>query len=337
FLRTLGAPRENPPRGRLAPRTRPPAADDRRRPRRDLRADPPARLLALPARDRLPGARGRRAGAGRAAPGARPRRRRRRGPGVPPPGGEVVLAAAAARRTPRGRTAGCGSRAAVAPRLPGRRRRRRAGGAARLRRDAAAAFAPGGAAHLRRGPGPRRARRRARHRRTRRAHAAAAVAQGAQGLRRTEASAMTRLDPADEQRLDWALREVTGAEAPPDLTEAVLARRAAGDGTRLAAGFAPEPRRTSRWLVAALVLLGAGVVSGVAMWPRAQIDADATPAPVQQPAPEPPPARVYNQQDIEALPEGTRAIEAHDLDNLALAPLLRLRELRELEIRYDHS
>ena len=151
---------------------------------------------------------------------------------------------------------------------------------------------------------------------------------------------MSDLRPADEQRLDWALREVTGAEAPPDLTDAVLARRRRGDAALLPSVPGPEPR-TSRWLAAAIVLLGAGVVFGVALWPRGEVAQAPVREPVQEPVQqqpqEPPPAQVYNKQDIEALPADTRAVEAHGLDNLALAALLRLRELRELEIRYDHA
>jgi hypothetical protein len=141
---------------------------------------------------------------------------------------------------------------------------------------------------------------------------------------------------ADDQRLDWALREVTGAEAPPDLTAAVLARRAAGDGARLAAESVPEPPRTSRWLAAAAVLLGVGVVVGVAVWPRGDAEPGQKEVPSQQPA-RPKPAEVSTRAEIEALPADARAVLGTDLDDDAVAALLRLRELRELEIRYPYA
>jgi hypothetical protein len=143
-----------------------------------------------------------------------------------------------------------------------------------------------------------------------------------------------KTDDVQDRRLDWALREISGAEHPPDLTAQVVARWRAGDGAELPrvpellTGVAPERPHGARWFAAAALLGGALVVAGLA-W-RARGDATAA-------GPDPDPVRVFSRADIEALPATTQAVEAHGLDDAGVAALARLRDLRWLEIRYHQA
>ena len=80
-------------------------------------------------------------------------------------------------------------------------------------------------------------------------------------------------DGSDDLLLDWGLNERLGAESPPDLVDAVRARlagsTAGADGS--VAGFARMTRR-ARFAAAAAVMIGTGVVLGVALWPADRAD-----------------------------------------------------------------
>ena len=133
-------------------------------------------------------------------------------------------------------------------------------------------------------------------------------------------------DDARDTRLDWALREALGAEAPPDLARVTVARFRAGDAARVPSAAVP---RHTHWQAVAALLLACLVVATFALWPR--------PAEPATPAQEPEPVQVYSRADIDALPATTLAVSAVGLDDSALSALLRLRELRFLEIRYPEA
>ncbi|HEX5050928.1 MAG TPA: hypothetical protein VFZ65_04075, partial [Planctomycetota bacterium] len=123
-------------------------------------------------------------------------------------------------------------------------------------------------------------------------------------------------DEVFERRLDWALREVAGGQKAPDVTARVLARHAAGDdGERVGLVVVP-PRRS--WLLAAVFLLGLGVVFGVFLFERAVQDRSAA-------LPQEPVAMVAvsSLAEIEALPAGANAVELRNLDDAAVAVLAR--------------
>jgi hypothetical protein len=134
---------------------------------------------------------------------------------------------------------------------------------------------------------------------------------------------MNARDEAKDLQVDWALRERLGAQAPPDLTEAVLERllREPADGGVMPMAAAAEGHAPSRlWLAAALVLLGIGAVLGAALWNRDS--GQRSDAPAQQPvAPTSKPAEIANVADVAKLPADTRAIEAQAIGDEALAAL----------------
>lgn len=143
-----------------------------------------------------------------------------------------------------------------------------------------------------------------------------------------------KTDDEHDRRLDWALREVSGAERPPDLSAQVVARWRAGEAAELPRvpeaifGAAPMRPLAARWFAAAALLGGALVVAGLA-W-RGRGDAAAV-------SPDPEPVRVFSQADIEALPVTTQSVQAYGLDDAGVAALARLHDLRWLEIRYPEA
>jgi hypothetical protein len=140
---------------------------------------------------------------------------------------------------------------------------------------------------------------------------------------------MNAHDEAEDLRLDWALGEKLGGERPPDLAAAIVQRHRRGDTASVPAG-APTTTVRGRWLAAALVLLGLGVVVAVALQEAAGDDASATP-------PEPP-AEIHSASEARALPATTRAVIAHDCGDDAMLALAHLRDLESLEVRvHDHE
>lgn len=131
-------------------------------------------------------------------------------------------------------------------------------------------------------------------------------------------------EQAREHRLDWALGEKLGGEVPPDLASRIVARHLRGEAPA-AAPAAGAVRH--RWIAAALILLGIGVVFAVALRPRQQPPAPQPVAPPQQP--EPP--RVHSLADVAALPEATRAVIVRDCGDDVAAALARLRDLEDVE------
>ncbi|MFY9344388.1 MAG: hypothetical protein WAT39_17985 [Planctomycetota bacterium] len=131
--------------------------------------------------------------------------------------------------------------------------------------------------------------------------------------------------PDDDPVMDWALGERLGSDRPPDLVAAVRSRLAAGDVP------AATVRRASTTLwAAAVVLLGALVVVGVAAWPRGT----AEPAPAGTQGQEPlAPVQVDMLTDIAALPATTRAVEISGCHDVKIAELARLRDLEVLIVR----
>ncbi len=127
--------------------------------------------------------------------------------------------------------------------------------------------------------------------------------------------------------LEWALHERLGGEQPPDLLGAVRAQLARGPETHAV----PAGRRGQRVAMAALLLLGAAVVVGVAVWPRERAAAT---APAQDPAPEPARHTVQTLNDVAALPDTAAAVEAVGADDAVLAAIaMRCPELRVLVVR----
>ena len=135
------------------------------------------------------------------------------------------------------------------------------------------------------------------------------------------------------RRLDWALGEAVGGERAPDVTQAVLARHAAGFDVEVEA---PAEPRVRWWLVAALVLFGVVAVAAVFQLERGA----STPSFAEVPEVEAPeveaPAEdvvvVTTREGIAALPVEARAVELRDLDDAAVAALVarcpRLQHLR---------
>jgi len=113
-----------------------------------------------------------------------------------------------------------------------------------------------------------------------------------------------------ERRFDWALREVAGAESPPDVVAAVMARRA---GREPSAPMKVRPMRS--WLVAALVLLGLGVVA-LLTWEVAREGAGD-----KHEAQDRPYHVVTSLAQIEDLPQETTRVELRGLGASALKPL----------------
>jgi hypothetical protein len=135
----------------------------------------------------------------------------------------------------------------------------------------------------------------------------------------------------DDPLLEWALQERLGGEKPPDLAGAVrtqLAREPVPPRSFVAAPV-------HRLAVAALVLLGALVVVGVALWPRERgVATQPVPAPQDpQPRAAPKPVQVDMLTDVATLPLDTRAIEAVAVHDVKLAELECLRDLEVLVIR----
>ena len=139
---------------------------------------------------------------------------------------------------------------------------------------------------------------------------------------------MNTTDPHDpeldqdlgERIMDWSLGERLGGERAPDVRAAVAARLAA-----------PVRRAgTSRWLAAAILLLGVVAVGGVAMWPRQSGEpVPVAPAPTQEPRRE----FANTVAEANALPATTRAVEVSCGDDAVIAALTRLHELEVLIVR----
>jgi hypothetical protein len=122
-------------------------------------------------------------------------------------------------------------------------------------------------------------------------------------------------DEALDRRLEWGLHAVLGEERAPDVTRAVLARHARAEEPDPAdATSAARPLRP--WLVAALLLLGVGVVVAVSVVGRQP------PAPESGRAPEPEAVTVTSRAGIERLPPATPAVELRNLDDDAVAALV---------------
>lgn len=131
----------------------------------------------------------------------------------------------------------------------------------------------------------------------------------------------------DDPVLDWSLRERLGGERPPDLLAGVQARLACGPQQAIGS------QRTAHWFVAAIVLLGLGVVFGIALGGDAP-QAGTPIAEVPEPAPqEPAIVPVASRSEIEALPLATRGVEAQGIDDDDLRALARLRNLEVLSVR----
>tara|TARA_R110002072_G_scaffold302737_2_gene488191 strand:- start:10739 stop:12121 length:1383 start_codon:yes stop_codon:yes gene_type:complete len=145
-------------------------------------------------------------------------------------------------------------------------------------------------------------------------------------------------DDAKNARLEWLLNERVGGESPPDLQHAVLARLHEP-------ATAAHPRRGSRMLAAAMVLIGVAAVVAVSQF------ADNRPADnsqdghllngeqstltnKQNPALDlvvwKDPSLVRSRQDIESLPADTLQVFAINLSDDALPALLRLHKLEAL-------
>lgn len=138
---------------------------------------------------------------------------------------------------------------------------------------------------------------------------------------------MTARDEAEDRRLDWALGEKLGGETPPDLASCIVAGHRRGDGARLRP-LQPVPP-TRRWLAAALILLGLGVVFAVALHrDAADAPTPVAPSPPQQPAP----AQVYSVADVDNLPPDTRRVSMRDCGDDVAAALRRLCDLEDLEV-----
>jgi hypothetical protein len=141
-------------------------------------------------------------------------------------------------------------------------------------------------------------------------------------------------DRVEERRFDWALREVAGGERLPDVTAAVLARVAAGEtGDEVMAAFAPR----GRWLaLAAVFLLGALTVFGVALLQREPEPNDMPVDEVQEPFKEL--LIVRSAEAIATLPVELKAIELRNLTNAEVAALVaRCPKLEHLRVVFDRA
>ena len=145
-------------------------------------------------------------------------------------------------------------------------------------------------------------------------------------------------DEAVDRQMDWALAERLGGEAPPDLSAAIARRHRDGDGAHLAELAASLDRGPTRgWLVAALVLLGVGVVLTIALR-RDQEARNAESLPPEVPAPQDPaPVAVQSVAELEAVPATTRRLVVNNCGDEMLPALLRLRELADLEVHVRDS
>ena len=132
------------------------------------------------------------------------------------------------------------------------------------------------------------------------------------------------VDDVLEQRLEWALRESEGGAVPPDVAMAVSARLLAGE--IVAVDDEVARRRWSRWLAAAAMLLGIGVVVGLAVWARN----GAVGAPVQQPAVQQPSGQ--QPQEPKPLPGGAAVTRlVYDLSHEELGRVLAQRPGQKAE------
>ena len=136
----------------------------------------------------------------------------------------------------------------------------------------------------------------------------------------------------DDPVVEWSLHERLGGERPPDLLAGVQARLRAGGPVRPVAA-----RSANAWLAAAVVLLGLGVVFGVALWPEGS-RGEVPIAPVQDPSTaEPKLVTVFTLAEIEALPLTTRGVEAQMVDDAEIRALTRLRDLEVLVVREPYN
>lgn len=141
---------------------------------------------------------------------------------------------------------------------------------------------------------------------------------------------MNKVDErAQEARLDWALGEVVGEKAPPDLLAAVRAR--------LVAPAVPEQQpRSGFWFAAACVLLGVSVIvavwldrrSGAAQAPVMQPDAPV----LQQPETEPAWVTVGSAEEIDKLAADCTAVRLFPESAQDVEALTRLRQLSHLDL-----
>lgn len=139
-------------------------------------------------------------------------------------------------------------------------------------------------------------------------------------------------DEVFERRLDWALGEREGRDAPPDVVDAVMGR--------LDPTAQPPGRSGLTWLLAALVVFGVGAVFAVS-WaeksgqPPQDSRSEAVSGVEQDPLtlPEIEFVRVDNAAEIDALPADTIAVDGLDLDDEAVGGLARLTKLRYLRLR----
>ncbi|MBK8095507.1 MAG: hypothetical protein IPK26_00255 [Planctomycetes bacterium] len=146
---------------------------------------------------------------------------------------------------------------------------------------------------------------------------------------------LTAHERMNDDRLAWGLGELAGGATPPDVTARVLARIE----QRPAAPPAP-----SRWLAAAVLLLGIGVVVMAWFWrgsPVAPVDVPAAP---QDPEPRrlvplpvhtgPEFVSARTAGDVAALPRDVSAVELLDLGNDEVSALRRRCPLvRKLRLR----
>ena len=139
---------------------------------------------------------------------------------------------------------------------------------------------------------------------------------------------MNRNDEALDRRLEAALLEHFGTEAPPDLTGSVLARHRAGGERAESAFAAPRATHTTRFATLAAALLGSIVIVAVFLLRDHGTDDTATP-------PQAPPdwVDVSTRAELDALPVTTSAIAASGFDDEDVVGLLRFTELRALRLR----
>ncbi len=133
-------------------------------------------------------------------------------------------------------------------------------------------------------------------------------------------------EDAKNARIDWLLKERVGGETPPDLQHAVLSQLQTESET------ANPATQSSRWLAAALVVIGIGAVIAVSQISGAR-PSDQTGA-HQDGEPKfivwHTPTIVRTRQDIEALPKDTKQVFGINLSDDALPALLRLQKLEAI-------
>ena len=129
------------------------------------------------------------------------------------------------------------------------------------------------------------------------------------------------------RRLDAGLAEVLGGEVVPDLTEVVRARHVAGSRAHASTN---NVSALKRGLVAAVLVLGVGVIAAVAGLGRA-----VSPSEEERRVPMAPPVfvDVSSRAEIEALPPETKAVRGTNLGDDDVRALERLEQLEALELQ----